>query len=84
MSASTTVTNTFNNLFSLTELLLPSMSVSFSVTNAKLSATAIDNLGNSVASRVGLASRTVTLTGNPGTGSMSTAIWTNKNWTVVR
>ena len=80
-SAATTM---FGNSRSLTSLTLTSMSISFSVANAKLSATAIDNLGNSVIDRTGLASRTVTLTGNPGTGSMNTSIWTTKNWTVVR
>jgi len=67
----------------LTRVILTNMKISFNVSNNKLSAKAINDLGNSVANRVGFTSPTVTLTGNPGTATMTTSIWTAKNWTVV-
>jgi surface protein len=87
IDASSWATNTLNTvsigMITLTRLILTNMKISFNITSNKLSAKAINELGNSVANRTGFSSPTVTLTGNPGTATMNTSIWTNKNWTVV-
>lgn len=87
IDATSWATNTLNApsffLTTLTRLILTNMKISFNVASNKLSAKAINELGNSVADRTGFASPTVTLTSNPGTATMNTSIWTAKNWTVV-
>jgi surface protein len=87
MDCSSLATNAINTVSAgintLTRVIFTNMKISFILTNNKLSAKAINELGNSVADRTGFASPTVTLTSNPGTATMNTSIWTAKNWTVV-
>lgn len=52
---------------------------SFSIAQCNLDGTALDN----VYTNLPTATRTITVTGNPGTGSDNPAIATAKNWTVV-
>lgn len=57
--------------------------ISFSMLNCNLGKEAIDLLGTNVADLTGFTAQTVTLTGNYGTATMNTSIWTAKNWTVI-
>lgn len=82
----TSVTNTTSMLSScasLEYLELNGLKISFSVANANLDGVSIDRLANSVADLTALPGATVTLTGNYGTATFNSALWTAKNWTVV-
>lgn len=81
LSTVTNAFNTFAGTYNLTEVILPELTVGFAITNAKLSAAALDALFTSI----GLANgaQEITITGNPGAATCDTTIATNKGYTVI-
>jgi len=76
-----TTTNAFNANPSLSTLLLNGITVSFTVANCKLDASALNDLFTSLGTASG--AQTVAVTGNPGASTCDTTIATAKGWTVV-
>ena len=77
----TSTTRPFLNCFFLEELILPGCETGFSILNSNMGATAIDALFTSLGTANG--SQTITVTGNPGSGSCTPSIATDKGYTVV-
>ena len=77
----TTTSRPFLNCFFLEELILPGCETGFSILNSNMGATAIDALFTSLGTANG--SQTITVTGNPGSGSCTPSIATDKGYTVV-
>ena len=77
----TTTSKPFHNCFWLEELILPGCETGFDITNSNMGATAIDALFTSLGTANG--SQTITVIGNPGSGSCDTSIATDKGYTVV-
>lgn len=83
-SAVTTTTNAFNNCRSLSKLEMTGMAQAFTIANCLFSREGIVEVFNGLAS--GVSSKTITVSGNPGTGDLTAAdllIATNKGWTVT-
>lgn len=83
VSGVTSATNFSNGAKSLAKCILTGIKVSFNISSCSMSASALNELGNSVADMTGLTAKTVTVTGNYGASTMDTSIWTAKNWTVI-
>lgn len=83
LSGACTVTgNPFqNNVVYLNELLLHGLRVGFSIANANLNASALNNLYTSLGTAAG--AQTITVTGNPGVSGHNPSIATSKGWNVV-
>lgn len=79
-SSYTTLTNVLNNCYSLKRMLMP-LRFTFSVENAKMSASALNEMFSILPTVTG---QTVTITGNYGASTCDTTIATAKGWTVVR
>lgn len=80
-SGVTNAANLFSLVNSLKKLTMTGMRASFSVANTNMSASALDDLGNSVGTA--LSAATITVTGTPGAATMNTSIWTSKGWTII-
>ena len=82
----TKMTNNYQMFLSgyLTSILLYNTTKSFDISGNKMSAEALNALGNSVADLTALPSAAVTVTGNFGAATMDDTIWTNKNWSIIK
>ncbi|MCT4580847.1 MAG: leucine-rich repeat protein [Flavobacteriales bacterium] len=79
----TVTSQMFDNCYSLSELRVPNISVSFSVANCNLDRTALIQIFNDLAT----VSATITITGNIGVSNLTASdllIATNKGWTVTQ
>lgn len=81
MSGLTALTNTFNNCANLRVLIMPNVTVGFTIANCQLGTQELDDLFTSLGTASG--SQTVIVTGNPGAATCDTSIATGKGWTVT-
>ena len=79
-SVDTANTNVVQNTYSLKIMLMP-LRFTFSVANAKMSATALNEMFSILPTVTG---QTVTITGNYGASNCNTTIATAKSWTVIK
>jgi hypothetical protein len=77
----TTTTNMFTGSINITDLVITGITVSFSVLNLNLSATALNTLFTGLPTVTG--SPSVTITGCPGAATCDTSILTAKGWTAI-
>ena len=81
LAALTTATSMFYGCSSLVKATCANTKVSIDYSNCKLSATQLNDIYTNLAS--GVASQTITVTGNWGTASDNPTIATAKGWTVT-
>ena len=78
---SNALTNTFNGCWNLSSIKATGIGLSFSVSNCKLSAAALNEIYTNLPTVTG---KTITVTGNWGAATSTTSIATAKGWTVSK
>ena len=84
MSSVADISGVFYGNTNISSCIFTGLKISFDISGNKMSAEALNALGNSVADLTALPSATVTVTGNFGAATMDDTIWTNKNWSIIK